>query len=108
MQMLSEKGAQNEIGFKHEVFAKYAALFEYNLFNYLNADPDIPGLLLNDLADLPSGDLEKENKEYTISAAFDKAVRFVNEQVGSGIIGNATLISNGDIAIRPYEMDLTD
>ena len=63
---------------------------------------------MNDLADLPSGDLEKENKEYTISAAFDKAVRFVNEQVGSGIIGNATLISNGDIAIRPYEMDLTD
>ena len=108
MQMLSDKGAQNVIGFKHEVFAKYATLFEYNFFNYLNADPDIPGLLLNDLADLPSGDLEKENKEYTISAAFDKAVRFVNEQVGSGIIGNATLISNGDIAIRPYEMDLTD
>ena len=82
------------IGFKHEVFAEYAALFEYNLFNYLNADPDIPGLLLNDLADLPSGDLEKENKEYTISAAFDKAVDFVERQVGAGIRGNATLISN--------------
>ena len=106
IEVLAQKGAQNVIGFKHEAFAQQATLFVYNFFNYLNADPNIAGLLLNDLPDFPSGDLRKENKEYTVQTAFEKAVEFVDAQTGGTLSENAILISNGDIAIRPYEMDL--